>query len=76
LPALVYGTVPESVRSGTLLAFAVNGRIGAVAPVVPPDPGGHRFAALLPDESLFTPGRNTLQVFEVGNGSVLRPLHD
>ncbi|MBE1490216.1 sulfatase-like hydrolase/transferase [Plantactinospora soyae] len=74
LPALVYGTVPDAVPNGTLLAVAVNGRIGAVAPVVAPDPGGQRFAALLPDESLFTPGRNTLQVFQAAEGSVLRPL--
>ncbi|MBF9127872.1 sulfatase-like hydrolase/transferase [Plantactinospora sp. S1510] len=76
LPALVYGTVPNSVRNGTLLAVAVNGRIGAVAPVVSPDPGGQRFAALLPDESLFRPGRNEVQVYQVAEGSVLRPLRD
>ena len=44
LPALVWGDVPDRVPDGTLLAVAVNGRIGAVVPVVPADPGGRRFA--------------------------------
>jgi len=74
LPALVYGTVPDAVRNGTLLAVAVNGRIGAVTRVVDPDPGGRRFAALLPDESLFTPGPNRLELFQITDGSTLRPL--
>ncbi|MFY1670884.1 sulfatase-like hydrolase/transferase [Plantactinospora sp. WMMB334] len=76
LPALVYGTVPDSVPDGTLLAVAVNGRVGAVATVVSPDPGGQRFAALLPDESVFLPGRNTVQAFQVAGDGVLRPLAD
>ncbi|MEO3927197.1 sulfatase-like hydrolase/transferase [Micromonosporaceae bacterium B7E4] len=76
LPALVYGTVPDSVPNGTLLAVAVNGRIGAVAPVVPPDPGGQRFGALVTDESLFLPGRNTVDVFQVTDTGTLRPLRD
>ncbi|MEQ4305867.1 sulfatase-like hydrolase/transferase [Plantactinospora sp. B6F1] len=74
LPALVYGTVPDSVPNGTLLAVAVNGRIGAVAPVVAPDPGGQRFAALVSDESFFLPGRNTVDVFQVTDTGTLRPL--
>ncbi|WP_422774753.1 sulfatase-like hydrolase/transferase [Plantactinospora sp. WMMC1484] len=76
LPALVYGTVPDSVPNGTLLAVAVNGRVGAVTTVVSPDPGGQRFAALLPDESIFLPGRNTVQVFQVAGDGGLRPLVD
>ncbi|MDW5322694.1 sulfatase-like hydrolase/transferase [Plantactinospora sp. KLBMP9567] len=76
LPALVYGTVPDSVPNGALLAVAVNGRIGAVAPVVPPDPGGQRFGALVTDESLFLPGRNTVDVFQVTDAGTLRPLRD
>ncbi|MEE6307757.1 sulfatase-like hydrolase/transferase [Plantactinospora veratri] len=75
LPALVYGTVPDSVPNGTLLAVAVNGRIGAVVPVVAPDPGGQRFGALVSDESLFLPGRNTVDVFQVTETGTLRPLH-
>ncbi|ROT29870.1 sulfatase-like hydrolase/transferase [Micromonospora sp. HM5-17] len=74
LPALVYGNVPASVPDGTLLAVAVNGRIGAVTPVLRPDPRGRRFAALLPDDSLFVPGRNRLEIFQVADGPVLRPL--
>ncbi|MFY1692482.1 sulfatase-like hydrolase/transferase [Plantactinospora sp. WMMB782] len=74
LPALVYGTVPDSVPNGTLLAVAVNGRVGAVAPVVAPDPGGQRFGALVPDETLFLPGRNTVDVFQVTETGTLRPL--
>jgi hypothetical protein len=74
LPALVYGTVADQVPDGTLLAVAVNGRIGAVARVVPPDPEGRRFAALLPDESLFNPGANQLEIFAVADGPVLTRL--
>ncbi|WP_405107428.1 sulfatase-like hydrolase/transferase [Micromonospora sp. NBC_01405] len=74
LPALVWGTVGASVRDGTLLAVAVNGRIGAVVPVGPPDPGGRRFAALLPDDRLFRAGANRLDVYRVGPGDELRRL--
>ncbi|MEO3819976.1 sulfatase-like hydrolase/transferase [Plantactinospora sp. B24E8] len=74
LPVLVSGSVPASVPDGTLLAVAVNGRIGAVTPVLRPDRKGHRFAALMPDESLFVPGRNRLDVYQLADGSVLRPL--
>ncbi|MCX4472837.1 sulfatase-like hydrolase/transferase [Micromonospora sp. NBC_01655] len=74
LPALVWGTVPAAVRDGTLLAVAVNGRIGAVVPVVPPDAGGRRFAALLPDDRLFRAGANRLDVYRVGPGDELRRL--
>ncbi|WP_407952027.1 sulfatase-like hydrolase/transferase [Plantactinospora sonchi] len=74
LPVLVSGSVPAAVPDGTLLAVAVNGRIGAVTPVVRPDRKGHRFAALVPDESLFVPGRNQLDVYQLTDGSVLRPL--
>ncbi|WP_320066243.1 sulfatase-like hydrolase/transferase [Micromonospora sp. RTGN7] len=74
LPALVWGTVPASVRDGTLLAVAVNGRIGAVVPVLPPDAGGRRFAAFLPDDRLFRAGANRLDVYRVGPGDELRSL--
>ncbi|MFC0004080.1 sulfatase-like hydrolase/transferase [Micromonospora siamensis] len=74
LPALVWGTVPASVPDGTLLAVAVNGRVGAVVPVTPPDPGGRRFAALLADDRLFRPGANDLALYRVGPGDALRRL--
>ncbi|GAB3146105.1 hypothetical protein GCM10027290_27190 [Micromonospora sonneratiae] len=75
LPALLYGTVPDSVPDGTRLAVAVNGRIGAVVPIVSPDPQGRRFAALVGDDALFNPGANRLELFEVADGtSTLRRL--
>ncbi|MEU8372757.1 sulfatase-like hydrolase/transferase [Micromonospora sp. NPDC048894] len=74
LPALVWGTVPRQVPDGTLLAVAVNGRIGAVVPVVPPDRGGRRFAAFLPDDRLFRAGANRLDIYRVGSGGDLRRL--
>ncbi|WP_432906854.1 sulfatase-like hydrolase/transferase [Micromonospora matsumotoense] len=74
LPALVWGTVPRQVPDGTLLAVAVNGRIGAVVPVVPKDQGGRRFAAFLPDDHLFRAGANRLDLYRVGPGGALRQL--
>ncbi|MFG1954473.1 sulfatase-like hydrolase/transferase [Micromonospora sp. NPDC048830] len=74
LPALVWGTVPPAVGDGTLLAVAVNGRVGAVVPVVPADPGGRRFAALLADDSLFRAGANRLDVYRVAADDDLRRL--
>lgn len=74
LPALVYGSVPDSVPDGTVLAIAVNGRIGAVAPVVAPDRGGRRFGGLVAQESFFVTGRNRLEIFTVGEGHVLGRL--
>ncbi|MBO4206638.1 sulfatase-like hydrolase/transferase [Micromonospora echinofusca] len=72
LPALVSGTVPAGVPDGTQIAVAVNGRIGAVVPVVPPGPGGRRFAALLTDDALFAAGSNRLELYAVAPGPVLR----
>ncbi|MFJ6198915.1 sulfatase-like hydrolase/transferase [Micromonospora sp. NPDC092111] len=74
LPALVWGTVPRQVLDGTLLAVAVNGRVGAVVPVVPEDKGGRRFAAFLPDDHLFRAGGNRLDVYRVGADGSLRRL--
>ncbi|MDZ5446121.1 sulfatase-like hydrolase/transferase [Micromonospora sp. 4G57] len=74
LPALVWGTVPAAVPDGTMLAVAVNGTVAAVVPVVPPDRGGRRFAALLPDDRLFTAGANRLDVYRVGADGALRRL--
>ncbi|OKI61271.1 sulfatase-like hydrolase/transferase [Micromonospora sp. CB01531] len=74
LPALVWGTLPASVPNGTKLAVAVNGTIGAVVPVVPPDKGGRRFAALLPDDRLFAAGTNRLDIYRVAADGALRRL--
>ncbi|PWR05244.1 sulfatase, partial [Micromonospora acroterricola] len=74
LPALVWGDVPDAIPDGTLLAVAVNGRIGAVVPVVPADPGGRRFAALLSDDRLFHAGTNQLDVYQVAGDGTLRRL--
>ncbi|MFE9694595.1 sulfatase-like hydrolase/transferase [Micromonospora sp. NPDC005806] len=74
LPALVWGTVPASVPDGTRLAVAVNGTVGAVVPVVPPENGGRRFAALLPDDRLFAVGANRLDIYRVGTDGSLRRL--
>ncbi|MFG3577362.1 sulfatase-like hydrolase/transferase [Micromonospora chersina] len=74
LPALVWGTVPASVPDGTRLAVAVNGTVGAVVPVVRPDPGGRRFAALLPDDRLFAAGSNRLDLYRVETDGTLRRL--
>ncbi|MEH1057466.1 sulfatase-like hydrolase/transferase [Micromonospora sp. CPCC 206171] len=74
LPALVWGTVPREVPDGTLLAVAVNGRVGAVVPVVPRDKGGRRFAALLSDDHLYRAGTNRLDLYRVGADGDLRRL--
>ncbi|MGK5740796.1 sulfatase-like hydrolase/transferase [Micromonospora sp. URMC 103] len=74
LPALVWGDVPDAVPDGTLLAVAVNGTVGAVVPVVPRDPGGRRFAALVGDDRLFRAGANRLDVYEIATDGGLRHL--
>ncbi|MCM0679051.1 sulfatase, partial [Micromonospora phytophila] len=73
-PAAVWGDVPDRVPDGTLLAVAVNGRVGAVVPVVPRDAGGRRFAALLADDRLFRAGANRLDVYQVAADGALRRL--
>ena len=73
VPAYVQGTVPAGVAPGTLLALAVNGRIGTVARVAPEGSAGTlRFAGMLPGSS-FTAGVNRLEVLAV-EGSGLRRL--
>lgn len=73
LPALVHGTLSGRVADGTALAIAINGRIGAVVPVVVEPGGKSRFAGLVADESLFVPGVNTLELFLVtDDGSALQ----
>jgi hypothetical protein len=65
IPALVYGSLPPDIAEGTPIAVAVNGTIGAVTRAGFEDKQGRRFAALVQDESLFVPGRNTLELYEV-----------
>ncbi len=74
LPAMVWGTVPDRVPDGTSLAVAVNGTVAAVVPVVAPDPGGRRFAALLADDRFFHPGANRLDLYLVDAAGSLRQL--
>jgi hypothetical protein len=74
LPALVRGSVPTSVPTGARLAVAVNGRIGAVVPVLAERAGEPRFAGLLPDPALFRAGGNTLELFVVQDDQSLRRL--
>jgi hypothetical protein len=64
VPALVHGTLPREVVPGTSLAIAVNGRIGAVVPVVAGGEGP-RFAGLIEDTDLFRAGENQLELFLV-----------
>jgi hypothetical protein len=70
IPALVWGTVPASMPEGSLLAVAVNGRIGAVGPVAAGDDGAHQFAVVVPDETLFVPGANRLELFAVSDDAI------
>jgi hypothetical protein len=74
VPALVHGTVSSDVAPGTPLAIAVNGRIGAVVPVVADADGARRFAGLVEDVSLFRPGANQLELFLVPDGVTLERL--
>lgn len=69
LPALVHGTLPSTVRPGTPVAIALNGRIGAVVLAVPDQVGTIRFVGLVPDESFFVPGANQLELFEILPGN-------
>ncbi|GAB3842437.1 hypothetical protein GCM10029963_15470 [Micromonospora andamanensis] len=74
LPGMIWGTVDDDVADGTELAVAVNGTVAAVVPVVAPDPGGRRFAALLADDRLFRAGANRLDLYLVGQDGGLRQL--
>jgi len=65
VPALVLGTLPAAVRTGSRLAIAVNGTIGAVAPVVDGKGSAPRFAGLITDDSVFTRGENRLDLYLV-----------
>ncbi|MFV2103230.1 sulfatase-like hydrolase/transferase [Micromonospora sp. LOL_024] len=74
LPGMVWGTVPDRVADGTELVVAVNGTVAAVVPVVAPDLGGRRFAALLADDRLFHAGANRLDLYLLDAGGTLRQL--
>ncbi|MFI7553420.1 sulfatase-like hydrolase/transferase [Micromonospora sediminimaris] len=74
LPGMIWGTVDDDVPDGTELAVAVNGTVAAVVPVVAPEPGGRRFAALLADDRLFRAGANHLDLYLVGQDGQLRQL--
>ncbi|RIV41342.1 sulfatase-like hydrolase/transferase [Micromonospora radicis] len=74
LPAMIWGTLPDQVPDGTALAVAVNGTVATVVPVVAPDPGGRRFAALIADDRLFHPGANRLDLYLVEADGGLRHL--
>jgi hypothetical protein len=65
VPALVLGTVPATVRTGSRLAVAVNGTIGAVVPVLDGEGGAPRFAGLVADDGVFTSGENRLDLYLV-----------
>lgn len=73
VPALVHGWA-SGMNLGTPLAIAINGEIGAVVPVAK-DGVDRRFAGLVEDPSLFLPGVNMVEVFEVAtDGETLRRL--
>ncbi|MCZ7422418.1 sulfatase-like hydrolase/transferase [Verrucosispora sp. WMMA2121] len=74
LPGMIWGTVGDEVTDGTELAVAVNGTVATVVPVVAPDPGGRRFAALLADDRLFRAGANRLDLYLVDPDGRLRQL--
>ena len=72
VPAYIQGTAPAGVAPGTLLAMAVNGRVGTVATVAPEGSAGTlRFAGMLPGSS-FTAGANRLEVLAVEAGGLRR----
>ena len=72
--AFVHGTAPSGLPPGTLVAIALNGRIGTVASVAPEGPRRTlRFAGMLPGPS-FVDGANRLEVFVVEGAGRLRRL--
>lgn len=76
VPGLVHATLPDGVPEDAFVAIAINGRIGAVVPVVASADGG-RVAGLVVDASLFRAGDNRLELFHVegsGEGTVLHRL--
>jgi Sulfatase len=72
VPALVVGEPPAGVGAGSLLALALNGRIGSVAEVAPEGKDQDlRFAGILPGQ-LFKTGTNELQVLLIERGQLRR----
>jgi hypothetical protein len=77
VPGLVHATLPAEVPEDATVAIAVNGRIGAVVPVVASAEGGGRVAGLVVDADLFRAGENLLELFVIGvseEGTVLQRL--
>jgi hypothetical protein len=74
LPAFVHGTAPAGLAPGTLLAVALNGRIGTVATVAPEGRQRRlRFGGMLP-AGLFEADSNRLELFVVEGAERLRRL--
>jgi hypothetical protein len=74
IPALAYGSLPETIAPDTPVAIALNGRIGAVALAGRDREERLRFAGLI-TEPLFVEGANRVELFEVtGGGTGLRRL--
>ncbi|WBB98974.1 sulfatase-like hydrolase/transferase [Solwaraspora sp. WMMA2080] len=65
IPALVHGTLPESVPVGAPVAVALNGQVGTVVQAARDGAGQLRFVGLIPDERLFVAGANRLELFLV-----------
>jgi hypothetical protein len=63
VPAVVYGTVPDSVAAGETMVIALNGTIAATVPVLPPRKGEPRFGGVIADANLYRPGANRLELF-------------
>ena len=74
VPVYVHGTMPPGTAPGTLVAIALNGKIGAVVPVMPEGQQRTlRFAGIVP-ESLLTAGANRLELFFLEPDGSLRRL--
>ncbi|WP_326554314.1 sulfatase-like hydrolase/transferase [Micromonospora sp. NBC_01813] len=72
LPALVHGSLPDTVPDGAPIAIAVNGTVGTVVQAARDGEGRLRFVGLIPDEDLFVPGANELELFLVtGDGGAV-----
>lgn len=73
VPSHVRGTLRGPVRPDMQVAIAVNGTVGAVAPVVESTPEGARFAAMVP-EWLFAEGPNIVTLLAVTGGGPARRI--
>lgn len=66
--ALVYGSLPDTVKAGSLVAIVVNGKIGAVVPALEAKPKLPRFAGIVADPTLFSNGGNEVELYQVESG--------